>query len=431
MGAVGKSHGRYYRSLRARPPGHQTNVITRAAGGGHFNRSWTSAVTRPVDVLVVGAGPAGSAAAIVLARAGVTVRLIDRAQFPRDKLCGDTLNPGCLSILTRLALADRVQERALPVTGMTVTGPGGAVVSADYPDALQGAALTRRDLDVMLISAAADAGACVETGVVVRAPLIGENGRLLGVRVARGPAEYDLFARIVIAADGRHSTLAFRLGLARFAPAPKRWAFGAYFTDVDAMTTRGEMHIRPDEYIGLAPLPGGITNVCVVRELHTNVRAQRTRMEDAIVGAVTRDPQLRDRFEEARQVSEVTSLGPLAVDVTTAGGDGLLLAGDAAGFIDPMTGDGLRFALRGGELAAEAAQRELASNEPAYRSLAEARQREFGSKWRLNRALRWLAGSPDAVRLSAAVATRWRAPVARLIGMAGDCALARETESLP
>ena len=90
-----------------------------------------------------------------------------------------------------------------------------------------------------------------------------------------------------------------------------------------------------------------------------------------------------------------------------------------------MTGDGLRFALRGGELAADAALRELESGLPSHQSLAVQRAREFSGKWRINRGLRALIGSPRALDLAAAVARRWAAPVEYLIGVAGDVSLAR------
>jgi flavin-dependent dehydrogenase len=107
----------------------------------------------------------------------------------------------------------------------------------------------------------------------------------------------------------------------------------------------------------------------------------------------------------------------------------LLLAGDAAGFVDPMTGDGLRFALRGGELAAEAALEELASGRPSFAALHERRAHEFSGKWRINRALRAIVGSPRALELAAMLSKRWSTPVEYLIGVAGDVNLVSEAWS--
>jgi geranylgeranyl reductase family protein len=386
-------------------------------------------MTQP-DVLVVGAGPAGSIAALVLARAGVRVRLVDRARFPRDKLCGDTVNPGTLSMLDRLGIARPLRQRAMAITGMHITGPDGARVSADYPDGIRGAALTRRELDVLLVEAATAAGATFETGIIVRAPLITtDTMRVIGVRVAASGDDHDFHARVVIAADGRHSKIAFGMGLATYAPSPKRWAFGAYFIDVEDLSSRGEMHIRSDGYIGVAPLAGDVANVCVVRELKNIFRAQRLHADSVVDLAVRGDPILRARFARARQVSEVSSLGPLAVDCRSVGYPGLLLAGDAAGFIDPMTGDGLRFAIRGGELAAEAALRELSTGVPACRSLQAARTREFGPKWRMNRGLRSLVSSPRALGVASQVAKQWDAPVRLLVRLAGDVNIAEHAQS--
>ena len=384
---------------------------------------------KDADVLVIGGGPAGSTAALTLARAGARVRVIDRAEFPRDKLCGDTLNPGSLSILDRLGVGDGVRACALPIRGMTVTGPG-ATVSADYPDGLRGMSLTRRCLDHLLLNAAADAGASVDTGVAVSEPVI-DNDRVVGVRLG-GTRREVLRAAVVIAADGRGSRVAAGLNLAAYANAPRRWAFGAYFSNVSGMSARGEMHIRRGAYIGVAPLPGGVANVSVVLD---NVPVRRVKQDtpygkgeqQAIVRrALTADAVLRDRFVNATQVSPVTVLGPLAVNARAAGCPGLLLAGDAAGFVDPMTGDGLRFALRGGELAASAALDELATGQPAYHQLAAQRRREFQVKWRINRALRMMVGSPGAVGLAAFISAWWPAPVEYLIQLAGDVSLARK-----
>jgi menaquinone-9 beta-reductase len=232
--------------------------------------------------------------------------------------------------------------------------------------------------------------------------------------------------------------------LSRFAVAPKRWAFGACFEGVAALSAHGEMHVRSGGYVGVAPLPGGLANVCVVRELAAFRLKAEGRVpkaasgrdvtvasgfsptaSDAIVAdAIAADRQLHARFAGARQVTAAIALGPMAIESVAPGCPGLLLAGDAAGFIDPMTGDGLRFALRGGALAAQAALNELATGLPAYRALARLRAAEFAGKWRLNRALRALVGSPGAVRLAAAVAAHWSAPVRTIVALAGDVPVA-------
>jgi flavin-dependent dehydrogenase len=365
-------------------------------------------------------------AALILARAGVSVRLVDRARFPRPKLCGDTVNPGALSILDRLGIGAAVRAHARPCTGMVVTGPGGATVTADYPLGIAGAAVERSHLDLLLLDAAVAAGADFTPGVKVVAPTIDSDSvRVNGVRIQQGCRTGEVKTGLVIAADGRHSKLATLLGLTRFARRPKRWAFGAYFADVEGLTARGEMHVGIDGYTGVAPLAGGLANVCVVRELKAPW-PHACRADEVIRDALAGNAGLRQRFARARQVSGVTTLGPLAVDTIAAGSPGLLLAGDAAGFVDPITGDGLRFAFRGGELAAAAALAELEGGPlPAHERLRTARAREFSGKWRFNRALRSLIASPRGITMTEALLSWWPAPVSMLVGIAGDVHLAR------
>jgi flavin-dependent dehydrogenase len=374
---------------------------------------------------VVGAGPAGSMAALVLARAGVDVELFDRATFPRPKLCGDTVNPGTLAMLDALGVGAAVRSASRPVTGMLVTGPNGAAIAADYPDGVYGAAIERWEFDAALVAAAVSAGARFAPGTRVDAPVIDpKTGRVVGIQVHDRGRHEDVRADIVIAADGRGSRLGGALGLTRFASSPQRWAFGAYYRGIDAMTTRGEMHIRADGYLGIAPVAPDLANVCVVRELaHAGIPG--TPAEDTITAAICDDGRLRDRFSGARRITPPVVLGPLGVDAVCAGAPGLLLAGDAAGFVDPMTGDGLRFAVRGGILAAEAALGELTTGRPAYGELLRARRREFSGKWRLNRTLRWLVGSPAALDVSAALGSRWPSAIRALVAAAGDVNLAR------
>lgn len=371
--------------------------------------------------MVVGGGPAGSITALLLVRAGVSVRLLDRDAFPRDKLCGDTLNPGAWALLRALDLAPVIAPVARPLSGMVVTGPGRARVTGGYGPGLFGMALRRRVLDALLLEAAAAAGVHVETGVRADGPVV-DGALVTGVRVTSGRRAHVVPADLVVAADGRHSRLAFGLGLSRFATRPQRWAYGATYANVAGLGDHGEMHVRTDGYVGIAPLPDGTANVCAVREWRRGGAPLRG---DVLAAALAADASLADRFAGAERLGAVQVLGPLAVDARAAGVPGLLLTGDAAGFVDPMTGDGMRFAIRGAELAAEAALRELATGQPAWAWLTRARQREFSAKWRVNRTLRRVVASPTGVRAVAALAAAWSAPLSPLIAFAGDVPVAR------
>jgi flavin-dependent dehydrogenase len=376
------------------------------------------------DVLIVGAGPAGTVTATVLARVGVRVRLIDRAAFPRDKLCGDTVNPGTLARLRRLGLSAPIDDRGLRVDGMRVTGPRGVAIEGRYPDGVYGRALIRRDLDWALLQQAIAAGVRFEPCTTVRRPII-ETAHgatsVGGVVVSAGGRDCLLRARATVAADGRRSTLAFALGLARHPARPRRWAIGAYYENAAGLSSLGEMHIRLGRYIGVAPIPGGLANVCLVKPSMAGDDGFGD-PASLLAAELARDPLLRDRFAGARLAHPPVVLGPLAVEVGGAQIPGLILAGDAAGFIDPMTGDGLRFAVRGGELAAAAALDSLARGwHGVHDRLAKARRREFAAKWRFNRALRSLVASPRGVDVANRVARVVPGAVRRIIANAGDC----------
>ena len=343
-----------------------------------------------LDVLVAGAGPAGTIAALVLARAGARVVVVDRDTFPRDKLCGDTLNPGAVSLLGSLGLSGGPLRAALPLSGMIVSGPY-ASVEGRYPEGCRGLALTRRALDVWLLEHAVRAGARFESGLVVRAPLL-EDGRahavVRGLQLARsGDASHliRLPATVTIAADGRRSVVARAMGLSRHPSRPRRWAYGTYATGVTHAPDLGEMHIRRGFYLGIAPI-GGACNICVV----TSQRPAGATPLEVIQRAIASDSAIAARFANAELDPKVRVLGPLAVDTLGCGADGLFLAGDAAGFVDPMTGDGLHLAMRGAVLAAEEALRVLADGRfsVAPERLRRAREHAFGRKLRFNRLLR-------------------------------------------
>jgi flavin-dependent dehydrogenase len=377
-----------------------------------------------IDVLIAGAGPAGAVAGLVLARAGARVVMIDRAEFPRDKLCGDTINPGARALLRRLGVHEAIERAALPLSGMVVTGEGGVEVTAAYGGDLAGLAIARRDLDVHLVGAAVAAGASLEHARVGGAVIeeVAGVATVRGLTVAGRAGSSSMAARVSIAADGRRSVLAFGLGLARHPVSPRRWAIGAHFEAVAGLSGFGEMHVRPTCYLGVAPLPGGLANACLVCEPRPGFDNPARLLETVLAS----DSVLATRFARARRVSAVTMLGPLAVEARAAGMPGLLLAGDAAGFVDPMTGDGLRFAIEGGWLAAEAALAHLQDpHRRAWAWLGRRRRASFGPKRSFNGVLRRIVSSKIAVR--ALTRTLPAAPLVlqQVVALAGDVGLAR------
>src|SRR3954471_14587300 len=261
-----------------------------------------------LDVLIVGGGPAGAVAGAILARAGARARIVDRATFPRDKLCGDTINPGTLARLRALNLAAEIDQHGLRVDGMQGTGGDGVTIEGRYPRGLSGRALTRRDLDWLLPRQAMSAGCQFEPGLAVRRVVFDERWgqpSVGGAVVGSGRRELPMPARVTIAADGRHSTIAFGLGLAQHPPRPRRWAIGGYYENflprgADRLTV-GEMHVRRGYYIGVAPVPGSLTNVCLVKPSFAGDAALGDPAR-ALETALARDPLLRDRASGARLI---------------------------------------------------------------------------------------------------------------------------------
>jgi flavin-dependent dehydrogenase len=301
-----------------------------------------------------------------------------------------------------------------------VTADGVSIAGA-YPGGCRGRAVERRRLDPWLLGLAIDSGATFEGGVVVRHVVVGDR-RVEGIAAAGSdPASTrQIEATVTIAADGRASATGRSAGLTRYRATNRRWAFGGYATGVVGAPDWGEMHVRSHLYVGVAPVGPGRFNVCAA----TGRRPVGQTPREVLERVLADDPALADRFAGATFEPGVRAIGPLGVEAMSPGRPGLLLAGDAAGFVDPMTGDGLHLALRGAVLAATEASRVLedGDHEGAVRRLARARRDAFGAKLRFNRTLVRLTASPTGVAVAARVASAAPAIVRWLVARAGDAA---------
>ncbi len=358
------------------------------------------------DVVVVGAGPAGSATALLLARAGVDVRIVERARFPRRKVCGEYLNAGAVEALRRLGVLEAVRSIASPLRGVRLVAAGAPPVT--LPFGALSLACARESLDALLLDAARAAGAVLERA---RADdVIVEDGRCAGVRIRDDEGAWcDRRARVSIGADGIGSVVARKLGLGKPPRRGARYALGGHYDGFDSLDGQIEMYAGGGAYFALNPLGAGRTNVMVVVP-RARLAQWSADVDAGVGGAASLLARGARSFEGATRAGPRVSIGPLAHEVRRASAPGALLAGDAAGFLDPFTGQGVFLALTGAERAAEAvlsALREPAREGALFARYARRTAEELRRRRRLCSTIALLVDVPPLARRVAARLARF------------------------
>lgn len=322
------------------------------------------------DVLIIGAGPAGSAAAIVLARAGMSVTLIDQHTFPRDKICGDGLIPDSMQALESLGVLSAVLSRARSLKGLACHGPGGGTLH--IPGNL--AVLPRKELDMILVQKAIDLGARLVAPARFLKTIESPEGVVCGVTVRMGQTQQDLLARWVILATGASAGPLKAAGVC-LRPLPSAMALRTYVRNPQWQGGLEHLEISwhrsyAPGYGWVFPLADGLFNVGVgLYGMHQPTAFDRFRTylgKNSESGAKLNLNQLFDKFVNSHpRVKELVHGGTLESEIKGAplrcsleGAEtsrpGLLVTGEAIGSTYALTGEGIGKAMETGMLAAQA-----------------------------------------------------------------------------
>ena len=369
------------------------------------------------DVIVVGAGPAGATTAFYLAQSGLDVLLLEKSRFPREKVCGDGLTPRAVKTLVGMGISVTEQDGWVRNKGLRVIGAGKRLELpwpelASYPG--YGLVRTRHDMDETLARRAQQAGARLHEGVTVTTPVRSERtGRITGVvaKTADGGEDRTYRARVVVAADGNSSRLSVAMGLRKRDDRPLGVAVRTYY----------RTHRHDDDYLeswldlwdGDRLLPGygwifgmgdGTSNVGLGL-LNTSAAFGHTDYH-ALLRKWLKGMPAEWGFTEENRTQPIRGAAlPMGFNRTPHYHQGLLLAGDAGGMVNPFNGEGIAYAMESGEIVARTIVQALARSRRAEteRVLAgypDALSQAYGGYYALGRSFVKLIGKPTLMRIA-------------------------------
>ena len=344
------------------------------------------------DVIVVGAGPAGSTTAIFLAQQGYDVLLLDRHQFPRDKTCGDAVPAGAIDILSRLGMGKKIEQAVergelYPLQSMLLVSPNGHALDTHFHKGQEGSdsyVAPRLYFDALIQQHAIDSGALFRQAQVT-GPLL-ENGRVVGVKAKANGSGEMLRAKVVVGADGVTSTItrALRPKSGQHVPGHRAVALRAYIEDLIELPHKVEFYLYNEILPGYAwifPTRPGQANIGLGMRLD-QFQEKKQSLEEMLANFL-KMPDIKRRLKHGGKLRDVATwqLNFGSQKHLRHVFDGALLVGDAAGFINPLTGGGIHNAIVSAKLAARTIHEALQRDDVSRRGMQIYEQRCHDAMW--------------------------------------------------
>jgi len=330
------------------------------------------------DIIIVGAGPSGAIATLYAKRAGLSVCLVDKETFPRDKICGDALSGKAVTILRELDLFDAMGD--LPgaeIHTVTFGSPDNTLVDIDLTrssrqDFMTGFVIRREILDNFLFTKARQVADTTIEGFTVRDVLMdGDTACGIAGKSASGEMR-EIRGKMIFGADGFNSIVARKLGL--YSHDPNHWivALRCYFKGVKGLTDQIELHYVDEVipgYFWIFPLEEDYANIGIGM-LHEHIKREKIDLKVALANVMNSEA-FRARFEEAEPLEEPVGWNlPAGSKHRKNHGNGFMLLGDAAGLIDPFTGEGIGNAFYSAKFAVDAARAAVDADDFSEKSLS-------------------------------------------------------------
>ncbi|HEY8534094.1 MAG TPA: geranylgeranyl reductase family protein [Micromonospora sp.] len=375
---------------------------------------------RDADVIVVGAGPGGSATAYHLARHGLRVLLLEKTRFPREKVCGDGLTPRSVKQLIKLGVDISPEAGWHRNRGLRVIG-GGVRLELDWPELASfpnfGLVRRRLDFDDLLAKRAVAAGADLRTETTVTGPVLDEDGRVVGVTAEVGPEKEPVTYRapLVVAADGVSGRFPLSIGITKRDDRPIGVAVRRYFRsprhDDDYLESWLELRSREGGdnllpgYGWIFGLGDGRVNVGL-GVLNSSTAFGRTNYRRMLADWLAGTPAEWGLRDEANAEGPIAGAAlPMGFNRVPHYTRGVMLVGDSGGMVNPFNGEGIAYAMESGELAAEVAVQALAlpagpARERALRFYPNELKNRYGGYYRLGGIFVKLIGHPQVMRIA-------------------------------